>query len=268
MLWEELSAKDFESYSITSKGLCVVPMGVLEKHGDHLPLGTDMYIANEVAKTAAGKSPAVVFPYYFLGQISEALHVKGTIAPSHKLMMDALLEMCDEIHRNGFDKILLLSSHGGNVYFLPFFAQMLPGLNRPYAVYTHILHNLKPEYDDEIRSRTGMVDMGAHAGFYETALMMHLRPDLVHLNEVVLDESKDLGRLKSTKDAGLFTGFDWYASFPHHFAGNPTEATASYGEVIFDVLCKKTADLFDIIKNDNASLPVIKEYNDIANGVT
>ena len=53
MLWEELSAKDFDACISKSEGVCILPMGVLEKHGDHLPLGTDMYIVTEVAKTAA-----------------------------------------------------------------------------------------------------------------------------------------------------------------------------------------------------------------------
>ena len=52
MLWEDLSAKDFKEAVKKSKGLCILPIGVLEKHGDHLPLGTDMFIITEIAKTA------------------------------------------------------------------------------------------------------------------------------------------------------------------------------------------------------------------------
>ena len=78
VLWEELSAKEFETCVARSEGLCLLPIGVLEKHGDHLPLGTDMYIVTALAKKAAEQSYTVVFPYYFLGQIAEARHVKGT----------------------------------------------------------------------------------------------------------------------------------------------------------------------------------------------
>ena len=188
MLWEELSAKGLEDYIEKCEGLCVLPMGVLEKHGDHLPLGTDMYIVTEIAKAAAAKSPAVVFPYYFMGQILEARHVTGTIAPSLKLIMDALLEMCDEIHRNGFKKILLLSGHGGNCHFLPFFAQMFPGLDRLYAVYTSFIYDMSPGDAKKIQTFTGVRVMGDHAGFLETSLIMHLRPDLVNMDNVKAEE--------------------------------------------------------------------------------
>jgi len=264
MLWEELSSKNFEACVSKSEGVCVLPMGVLEKHGDHLPLGTDMYIATEIAKAASAISPVVVFPYYFLGQISEARQVKGTIAASHRLIMDALLEMCDEIYRNGFTKILLLSGHGGNMHFLPFFAQMYPGINRPYALYTHYIHDLPDEVYKEIETRTGTGDMGMHAGFYETSLIMHLRPALVHMNEVNVKESESLNRLKGIKDAGIYTGYNWYADFPYHFSGDPSLASAEHGKVIFEVISKKIANVLNRIKEDNESHSLIEEYNSSA----
>jgi creatinine amidohydrolase len=223
-----------------------------------------MYIATEVVKAAVKKAPALVFPYYYFGQIAEARHVKGTIAPSHRLIMDAMLEMCDEIHRNGFDKILILSGHGGNYQFLPFFAQMLPGINRSYAVYTHFIHDLTEQNLEEIYLATGVDELGAHGGFSETALMMHIRPDLVHLEKVNEEEYKDLERLKKIKDAGIFTGFNWFASFPHHFAGDPTEATKESGKIIFDMLVNKIVNIINTVKADDVSLPLIKEYNSLA----
>jgi len=260
MLWEEFSAKGLEAFIKDCEGLCVLPIGVLEKHGDQLPVGTDMYIATAIAKAAVKKSPAVVFPYYFMGQISEAMHVTGTIAPSHRLMMDALLEMCDEIHRNGFKKILILSGHGGNCHFLPFFAQMFPGLDRSYAVYTCFIHDLTTKEEDKIRTRSGVKDMGGHAGFLETSLMMHLRPDLVHMDKVVLEESASLKRLKKTNDLGVYTGYNWYANFPHHFAGNPARATKEHGKFIFDLMLKRIVKIINAVKADDASLSLIKEF--------
>lgn len=265
MLWEELSAVDFEACIQKSGGVCVLPIGVLEKHGDHLPLGTDMYIATSVAKKAAELSPAVVFPYYFLGQIAEARHVKGTLAASHRLIMDALLEMCDEIYRNGFTKILILNGHGGNEYFLPFFAQQMPGLNRPYAVYTRFIHEITGEQLKTIQTRSGENDMGGHAGFSETSLIMHLRPELVHMEKTTVSESVSMERLNSMQELGVFTGFDWYADYPHHFAGDPSLATAEHGEFIFNILRDNVVKVINEIKADNMSSKLIEEYNRLAN---
>ena len=261
MLWDEMSSWDFNDAIEKCEGLCVLPIGVVEKHGDHLPVGTDMFTSIEIAKAAAEKSPAVVFPYYFMGQISEARHVKGTIAPSHKMIMDALLEMCDEIHRNGFTKILILSGHGGNYHFLPFFAQMFPGINRPYAVYVYSAHEMTSQQLADIKSRSGVEDMGGHAGFSETSLIMHLRPELVNLNRVNTVESASLGRLNEISEKGVYTGFSWYADFPHHFAGDPAGAAGEYGKMIFDILVNNTADAFNLIKADKTSHTLIHEFN-------
>ena len=261
MLWEELSTWNFERCIKESEGLCLLPIGVQEKHGDHLPLGTDMYIVRAVAEKAAQLSPVVVFPYYYLGQIAEARHLMGTVAPSHRLIMDALLELCDEIHRSGFKKIFILNGHGGNEFFLPFFAQQFPGLNRPYAVYTRFVHNITGDQLKAIQSRSGVIDMGAHAGFLETALMMHLRPELVHMDRVKVSESESLERLKNIEAQNIFSGFNWYAKYPHHFAGDPCGATAEHGAFIFDILLANTLKAIDEIKADKLSLKMIKEYN-------
>jgi len=264
MLWEELHAGDFEACVQKSKGVCVLPLGVVEKHGNHLPLGTDMYIATAVAKRAAEISAAVVFPYYFLGQIAEARHVKGALAASHRLMMDAMLEMCDEIHRNGFSKVLILSGHGGNNYFLPFFAQQFPGLNRPYAVYTHSIHAVKAEQIRAIQARCGEENMGDHAGFYETSLMMHLRPELVRLERQEASEGVSAQRTEAVRALGVFTGFNWYAEYPYHFAGDHSRAAAEYGGFIFDILCENMAEVIRKVKADTESLKLIEEYNRLA----
>ncbi|MCL2819963.1 MAG: creatininase family protein [Oscillospiraceae bacterium] len=261
MLWDELTSKDFEKAVDKCDGVCVLPMGVLEKHGDHLPLGTDMYIATETVKAAAQKSPAVVFPYYFMGQILEARHASGTIAPSHNLIMDTLLVMCDEIHRNGFKKILLLSGHGGNYHFLPFFAQMFPGLNRDYAVYTAYIHDGSLEELKEIQDKTGMTDMGGHGGFYETALIEYLRPELVHMDRVKVEESAAMGRLDKVKEAGVYSGFGWYADYPHHFAGDPTGSSSENGKIIFDIVTRRLVRLINAVKEDDVTLKLIKEFN-------
>lgn len=96
MYWEELTAQDFQKAAKETQ-VCVIPMGVVEKHGYHLPLGTDMIIGRTIAGMAAEIEPFVIFPYYFFGQINEARHVPGTIAVSPKMQMELLEEVAEEI---------------------------------------------------------------------------------------------------------------------------------------------------------------------------
>ena len=261
MLWEELSAVDFPKKIDECEGVCLLPIGVLEKHGNHLPVGTDMMIGQAVCKQAALTEKAVVFPYYFLGQIAEARHYPGCIAASHRLIMDALLEMCDEISRNGFKKIIISSSHGGNNSFLPFFLQEMPRLKRSYNAYTFFIADLKEEQNKIIKNYVKTKDLGFHAGLTETALIMHLRPDLVNMSAQNPKEGESLGRLENLRKLGVFTGFNWYAEYPYHFAGDPSPATPELGKIIFDMQCENLAQIIKEVKADDVSEKMIKAFN-------
>jgi creatinine amidohydrolase len=80
--YEELTAPDFIQAGHQAQSTCLIPLGVLEKHGPHLPLGTDMIDVREIALRAAKKEYAIVFPEYYFGQIHEAKHQPGTLAYS------------------------------------------------------------------------------------------------------------------------------------------------------------------------------------------
>src|ERR1700682_2679456 len=118
--WEELSAADFRRAIEQSKGTCLLPFGILEKHGPHLPLGTDLLNVRYAALHAAEKEYAVVFPEYYFGQIAEARHEPGTIAYSRELQLALLQETTDEMARNGCKKVLIVNGHGGTDSILPY----------------------------------------------------------------------------------------------------------------------------------------------------
>src|SRR5713226_564363 len=121
--WEELTAEDFRNAIQQSQGTCLLPFGILEKHGPHLPLGTDLLDVRHAALAAAQQEFAVVFPEYYFGQIFEARHEPGTVAYSAHLQLELLQETTDEMARNGCKKIIIANGHGGNNHLLPFFAQ-------------------------------------------------------------------------------------------------------------------------------------------------
>ena len=80
MHWEELTAADFRSAIQQAQGTCLLPFGILEKHGPHLPLGTDLLDVRYAALHAAAEEYAVVFPEYYFGQIFEARHEPDIVA--------------------------------------------------------------------------------------------------------------------------------------------------------------------------------------------
>ena len=121
--WDELTAADFERAIARAQNTCVLPFGIVEKHGPHLPLGNDLINVRYASLHAVEQEYAVVFPEYYFGQIFEAKHEPGTIAYSAKLQLELLQETTDEMARNGCKKIVIVNGHGGNNHLLPFFAQ-------------------------------------------------------------------------------------------------------------------------------------------------
>src|SRR2546421_5766174 len=171
--WEELAAADFVRAIERSQATCVLPFGILEKHGPHLPLGTDLLDVRYAALHAAEQEYTVVFPEYYFGQIFEDRHEPGTMAYSRDLQMALLQETTDEMARNGCKKVLIVNGHGGNDSLLPYFAQTQ--LEKPHDYVVYVFNELEPSDKGGPPKKTSM-DM--HAGERETPNMLISHPDL------------------------------------------------------------------------------------------
>jgi len=262
VLWEELSSRQLGKAAEDSKGVCVLPLGVVEKHGDHLPLGTDMYIGRAVSKRASELEPAVVFPYYFLGQIMEGAHYPGTIALQGETIFQTLMKVCDEINRAGFSKILIVSSHGGNTAFLNFFAQSMLGTGRDYMVYITSVLTFRDWQVKELQQKYGEIDLasGKHAGLKETAIMLAIAPQLVHMKEQDPALSVSLERSEALNQKDVTTGFDWYGKYPYHYAGSHLGATPEMGEDILKFHVANLVESIKAVKEDVIMTALAKEF--------
>ena len=257
MLWEELTSKNFEKALEQAKGTCVIPFGVIEKHGQHLPLGTDMYAARKFAIDAAEIEPVVIFPYYCFGQINEARHVPGTISVTPSIMYSLLEEICNEISRNGFKKIIILNSHGGNTQFVNYFIQSILHANRDYVVYNVSCYLPEEDKDTMIKS-IGTDDWGSHAENLETSMMMAIIPELVKMDDVEMEGINAYGKLNHLP--GVYTPVSWYANHPTHFAGDPFKANPESGKLAFELSAKSIAKNIKAIKEDDMALQLQDEF--------
>jgi creatinine amidohydrolase len=251
--WEELTAADFRSAIQQSQGTCLLPFGILEKHGAHLPLGTDLLKVRYASLHAAEQEYALVFPEYYFGQIFEAKHEPGTVAYSTHLQLDILQETIDEMARNGCKKILIVNGHGGNESLLPFFAQTQLEKQRDYVVY--ILPIVDPPATDNPPKKDA-VDL--HGGESETAKMLIARPDLVHIDRARSESGADQARLKLPDE--LYTAIWWYARFPNHYSGDGALATVERGKYEMDEFEKLIIKCIRAIKADQTSLQLQNEF--------
>jgi len=246
--WEELTSADFVKATHLSQGLCILPMGVVEKHGQHLPLGTDVFIARELSLLAARTEYAVVFPFWYAGQIFEARHQPGTISYSPELLFRLLDETCREISRNGFKKILLVNGHGGNTNLIQYFCQTQLESERDYSVY-FFNAELDPETNLRIRAMRKSTT-GGHADEVESSQMAYIRPDLTHIDRATSDSGEDLNRLPLP---GAYTGIWWYAKYPNHYAGDAKDANPELGQYVMEKRVEKLAEVIRMIKADTTT---------------
>src|SRR5512143_1372357 len=195
MNWEELASDDFPQAVRDAQGVCLVPLSVIERHGHHLPTGTDMFIGRELCRRVAALEPAIIFPDVIFTQILEARHVPGTIALDAAVIMNLLDNICREIARNGLKKIVLVSAHGGNHHFARYFAQVQLEHTRDYVVYV-----ADPIFTAEAEAELATLwetAVDGHAGEQETSEILAIRPNLVHLNRAPANsEGRPLDRLK------------------------------------------------------------------------
>jgi creatinine amidohydrolase len=252
--WEELTAADFRNAVGRAQGTCLLPFGILEKHGPHLPLGNDLLNVRYAALNAAQQEFAVVFPEYYFGQIFEARHEPGTVAYSRGLQLQLLQETTDEMARNGCKKIIIVNGHGGNNSLLPYFAQTQLEAPHAYVVYVQGLARSGPGEPQHRSDRA--TDM--HAGESETSVSMVARPDLVHLDRATQESGADQGRLKLPD--GLYTGIWWYARFPNHYAGEGAVASRELGEFEAKTWINAIVQSIRAVKADQESLRLQNEF--------
>lgn len=250
--WEELTAADFREGIHRAQGTCLLPFGILEKHGPHLPLGTDLLDVRYAALHAAEQEYAVVFPEYYFGQIAEARHEPGTMAYSRDLQLALLQETTDEMARNGCKKVLIINGHGGNNSLLPYFAQTQ--MDKPHDYVVYVFDERTPQTGGPARKTS--IDM--HAGESETSKMMISRPDTVRLDRATNESGADQRRQKLPPD--VYTGIWWYTRFPNHYSGDGSAATKELGEFQMKWWIDSVTKAIRAVKADDVSLKLQNEF--------
>ena len=292
MLWQDLREEQFEEAIKRSKGLCVIPLGCLEKHGQHEPVGTDYYRAFLFAKEAAEIEDAVVFPMGpWLGDVAGSHsntnpgfgRKRGFIGINIKTQLRIFEELCDEIARNGFNKIILFHSHGGNISILDTFLKNQAKKNKPYATFQAWANNnaanqptpfletvlsRRDEFsfvtDEDIEvmrqwEKTGY--QGGHGNFIETAEILGHRPDLIEPARYDQENGLNNHRSDYLTDLGINVKGGWSARYPNSYSGAaPFGCSETIGKAMIKISIERAVRVYKTIKNDDLSLEAAKLY--------
>jgi len=228
----------------------VIPLGSVEQHGRHLPLGTD---TSQVAAVADGveaklSDRVLMLPTLWLGSSHHHLDFPGTLSVRPSLYTQILQELTQSILRAGFKRLFFLNGHGGNE--VPT-AQALSELASTDDQAKHALLAMaswwavgKPD-KDRLQLASPSI---SHACEYETSLMLWLKPDLVDMNQAVdVDAVIESKWLTGEKRVALFRRFASMTATGN--LGTPTVASAKKGEAILrDVIDDVATFLVEFLK--------------------
>jgi creatinine amidohydrolase len=273
MLWENIISNDFPAAVEQAKGVCVVPIGCLEKHGPHSPLGTDIIAPREMAISAAKKEPVVIFPTMYFGEKSGAGEFPGTVIFSVETRWHIFKETCNEIYRNGFKKILFLNGHGGNVDMLGMFTRGMLQENpnvmlfqcgtssgaRAYDVCTQIAEDPTIDYlteEDRAALRDFVVKKKAygHGGLFETSWLYHYAPETVRIDRIADEDGLSVHRFDDFYKQKINTHFAWMGDHPNSYsASNDYVINERIARAITEHYENLLAEKFAFLKNETIS---------------
>lgn len=235
MRWETLTSPEIAALD-RDVTVLVLPLGSVEQHGNHMPLGTDTILAEAVALEAAeGLAGTVLLPPPWYGFSAHHMRFAGSIT----LRAETLMAVCEDIVAavvaHGFRRILIVNGHGGNNGIIDVLASTLG--HRHYGVARIAALTYFALARDEIAAlrRSAPGGMG-HAGEFETAMMQHLRPELVHIDRAETTYP-DPGSSYLTTDLLGSQAVRVYHDFadlsPTGTLGDPALASPAAGEKFF-----------------------------------
>jgi creatinine amidohydrolase/Fe(II)-dependent formamide hydrolase-like protein len=226
--------------------VALLPVGSIEQHGLHLPLDTDAFDADYLARKVAGACRVpkpLVLPLIPYGVSYHHDDFSGTISISPDTLSRMVYEIGMSAARHGILKLVIINGHGGNSPALHFAAQMI---NRDAHIFTCV--DTGESSDTDINSMVETPN-DVHAGEIETSTSLAVRPDLVKLESArryIPHFSSRYLNFSSKRGVG------WYAYTSRLSAtgvlGDPTKATPEKGKQIWDLMIKNLVEFVEDLK--------------------
>ena len=233
--WEYLSMPEFEAAREQNRTV-ILPVGSIEEHGPHLPLGTDILHALEVARRVAAFRPVIVAAPIFYGLCRSTREHPGTISLSGDTLRALIRDLGREFYRQGLRRLIILSGHAGGTHMAAL-VEAGEALLEEFADLRLAVVNMLELLREELAARPDLVNArgDAHAGEVETAVMLAAYPQLV--KGTALAEWPSFPKYELVRDKRPY--------WPGGVWGDPGPATAEKGEEILALETARLAKLID-----------------------
>jgi len=257
MKWLDLAATDFDEALRKSESVVLIPIGSIEIHGPHLPVGCDTLTVERLMEVVEDQEPVVVAPVMAYTMAPTAKLHPGGISLPPEMLVEHLDRVCGELARNGFKKIILVHAHGGNTAMHQMILSVTLDRARPYSLYSIPPWSGTSAIVDEL----GESGEYGHACEVETSIALYAFPQLCHMDRVqgkVYHKQDDL-------DVGpADTPTDWAANYPHYAVGDASKASAEKGEKIMKVWAETVVDVIRKVKRDEVVNKIMSKFRNIS----
>lgn len=241
MTWQEAQER------IPKAQFIYIPVGSVEEHGYHMPLGTDNYTAVEECNRCAELSDGLVMPCINYGQIWSHNDYPGDMWLSPNTLKQVLKEIAIRLKEHNAANIVFISGHGGNVGTIKEAARELYDEEDLHNVYYFCLYK-QLEYAEDLIESPVFSKSFMHAEEIETSMMLYIRPDLIHLDRAV--ECNPIIPAAYSCSAVKWSEFNKVGSF-----GNPKTATSEHGEIFLERMCQGIVDkLYECLEEKKRKL--------------
>lgn len=257
----EMTWVDVQEY-LKDNNMVIIPMGSIEQHGPHLPLGADYYSAVELSKKISGKTKVIIAPILMIGYSDYHSGFPGTLSISTRTMEQVVYECIESLIKHGFKKFLFFNAHGGNNIIQENLIHRIAQTTGANAV--------SIGYGSTLWPTKGIDNFDWHAGKFETALDLCLFPELVQMDKaekptIRLTEETEKIRSLSADNSELKRIWEGSMVFVpektgkggsvHEMSSNgvvsfndPKDASVAYGQKYIDEIIQNAVALIEAWK--------------------
>jgi len=248
--WADMTWQDFAGGDC-ARWIAVLPLAAVEQHGPHLPLGVDSFLGEAYLARAKAllppELPVTFLPLQSICHSEEHVSFPGTLSLSAQTVISAWNDIGDSVNRAGVRKLLMITSHGGNVRTMEVVANQLRARHGMLVVTCgwHRFGYPQGSFGE------AEIKHGIHAGDIETSMMLAARPQAVRKDKLIDAKSstvtleQDFRWLNADKPAG----FGWMTQdlHPSGAVGNASKATAEKGNAALDHAARAFVELLQEI---------------------
>jgi len=254
MTWPEINE------SVKKEKVALIPFGMIEDHGYHLPVDTDILIASAICERTADLLPeeVVVMPPVYYGYSPHHMDFPGPITINWETLIKYLLDICKSLIYHGFKKILIVNGHGSNAA-IGELAARLAVVESSQDIHCAFISWWELADVQKVINKIRESQTVSHAGEMETSLYLAIEPENVDMKKAQKDMTcshsthfwSDLANRKPNenfKNAVHLTEF-WSTVTRNGVKGDPTKATREKGEKVLEAICKELSELILEFKN-------------------